>query len=287
MINLNLSNEDTIFSQKEWWVERWLELLDSYRFKKRLERARIYAREGNVLSIKFKDAKVFAKVQGSDVNPYQISLSLVPFTDEDWNYIVESLSQKAIFSAQLLAGKMPENIEEVFIKNGLSIFPFTLSDINAHCSCPDKVNPCKHIGAVYYQLAEYFSEDPFIIFKLRGRTKEQILDALRELRLQKLDQQKSNRLTQNKDSLAGITEKINYQTEEFQTLELTKFWQYREGLDSSLIVIIPPSDNQTVLDILGRITLTYVEAQVAQQYLQQVYKNMSQYVVMEALNREV
>ena len=287
MINPNLSNEDTIFSQKEWWVERWLELLDSYRFKKRLERARIYAREGNVLSIKFKDAKVFAKVQGSDFEPYQVSLSLVPFSDEDWNYIVKSLSQKAIFSAQLLAGKMPENIEEVFIKNGLSIFPFTLLDIKADCSCPDRVNPCKHIGAVYYQLAEYFSEDPFIIFKLRGRTKEQIIDALRELRLQKLDQQKCEKLTKNKNGLAGITEKINNQTEEFQTLELTKFWQYKEGLDSSLIVIVPPSNNQTVLDILGRISLTDEEAKVAQQHLQQVYKNISQYAVMEALNREV
>lgn len=287
MTNFNLSNKDAIFSQKEWWVERWLELLNSYRFKKRLERARIYAREGNILSIEFKDAKVFAKVQGSDVTPYKISLSLVPFTDEDWNYIVQSLSKKAIFSAQLLAGKMPENIEEVFIENGLSIFPFTLSDINASCSCPDRVNPCKHIGAVYYQLAEYFSEDPFIIFKLRGRTKEQILDALRELRLQKLNQQKNKRSTKNKDRLVVITEKINHKTEEVQTLNLTKFWQYKEGLDSSLIVIVPPSDNKTVLDILGKITLTYEETKVAQQHLQQVYKNMSQYVVMEALNREV
>ncbi|BBA78873.1 hypothetical protein RGRSB_0268 [cyanobacterium endosymbiont of Rhopalodia gibberula] len=287
MTNPNLSNGNATFSHKEWWVERWLELLDSYRFKKRLERARIYAREGKILSIEFKKAKVFAKVQGSDINPYQVSLSLVPFTDEDWHYIIESLAEKAIFSAELLAGKMPENIEEVFIKNGLSVFPFTLSDINACCSCPDKANPCKHIGAVYYQLAEYFSEDPFTIFKLRGRTKEQILDALRQLRLQKLNQQKVLKLTKNKNSLTEITETSNHQAEEFKTLDLTKFWQYKGGLDSSLIVIVPPSDDQTVLNILGRITLTYEEARIAQQYLQQVYKNISQYAVMEALNRKI
>ncbi|MGP0128928.1 MAG: SWIM zinc finger family protein [cyanobacterium endosymbiont of Rhopalodia musculus] len=287
MTNPNLSNGDATFSQKEWWVERWLELLDSYRFKKRLERARIYVREGKILSIEFKEAKVFAKVQGSDTNPYQVSLSLVPFIDEDWDYIIQSLSKKAIFSAQLLAGKMPENIEEVFIDNGLSVFPFTLSDINAYCSCPDKANPCKHIGAVYYQLAEYFSEDPFTIFKLRGRTKEQILDALRQLRLQKLNQHKGQKLMKNKDGLTEITKKSNHQLEESKTLDLTKFWQYKGGLDSSLIVIVPLSDDQTVLNILGRITLTYEEARVAQQHLQQVYKNMSQYAVMEALNLEV
>jgi uncharacterized Zn finger protein len=69
-----------------WWVQRWLELLDSYRFKKRLERARIYAREGNVLSIDFEGAKVLAKVQGSEPEPYQVSLSLEPFSDEDWSF---------------------------------------------------------------------------------------------------------------------------------------------------------------------------------------------------------
>ena len=39
---------------REWWSQRWLDLLDSYRFKKRLERARNYARQGKILSIEFK-----------------------------------------------------------------------------------------------------------------------------------------------------------------------------------------------------------------------------------------
>ena len=177
---------EELIQNSEWWVQRWLELLDSYRFKKRLQRARNYAREGNVLSIDFQGAKVIARVQGTDPKPYQVSLSINSFTDEDWNYIVETLGQKAIFSAKLLAGEMPDNIEEVFIANGLSLFPFTLSDIRSRCSCPDKANPCKHIGAVYYQLADRFREDPFVIFQLRGRTKDQILESLRQLRCREL-----------------------------------------------------------------------------------------------------
>lgn len=286
MTNANLSNKDAAFSQQEWWVERWLELLDSYRFKKRLERARIYAREGNILSIEFQGSQVLAQVQGSEAEPYQVSLSLAPFTDEDWGYIIETLSQKAIFSAQLLAGEMPENIEEVFIQNGLSVFPFTLSDIRSRCSCPDKANPCKHIGAVYYQLAERFSEDPFIIFQLRGRAKEQILDTLRQLRFRKLQEDKNAALPENQANIIEITDKQDHLKEESQTVNLSKFWQYKEALDPSLIVIVPPSDSQTVLDILGRIPLTYEESQVVQQYLQQVYRNVSQQAVMKALNRD-
>ena len=153
--------------------KRWNDLLNSYRFKKRLERARNYAREGNVLSIEFRGPEVLARVQGTAPEPYQVSLSIDPFSEEDWNYVVETMAQEAIYSAQLLAGEMPQNIEQVFTANGLSLFPFTLPDIHSRCSCPDPQNPCKHIGAVYYQLGDRFSEDPFVLFQLRGRTKEQ------------------------------------------------------------------------------------------------------------------
>ncbi|ACK66828.1 zinc finger SWIM domain protein [Rippkaea orientalis PCC 8801] len=282
----NVPNNDPNLLEQEWWVKRWLELLDSYRFKKRLERARLYAREGNILSIEFKDAQVLAKVQGSEAEPYQVSLSLVPFSDEDWSYIIESLSEKAIFSAQLLAGEMPENIEQVFIQNGLNVFPFTLSDIHSRCTCPDKANPCKHIGAIYYQLADRFSEDPFIIFQLRGRSKDQILQALRELRLKQLAEQDNTNSSTIEENVEQQTENLKPIEDEYQSLNLQKFWQYDHPLDSSLVVIVPPPDNQTVLDVLGRLPLSHEEAQLVKQYLQQVYQTVSQQAVIKALNSE-
>jgi len=83
-------------TEQAWWVQKWLELLDSYRFKKRLERARLYAREGNVLSIDFEDSQVIARVQGSEPEPYIVDLSLVAFSDEEW-VILLSFSPKRPF----------------------------------------------------------------------------------------------------------------------------------------------------------------------------------------------
>ena len=51
MTNTTLGKEG--LGQQPWWVVEWMELINSYRYKKRLERAWIYAREGNVLSIRF------------------------------------------------------------------------------------------------------------------------------------------------------------------------------------------------------------------------------------------
>jgi uncharacterized Zn finger protein len=282
-------------ADREWWVQRWLELLDSYRFKKRLERARIYAREGNVLSIEFKKAQAIALVQGSEAEPYKVYLSLDPFTDEDWGFIIKTMSEKAIFSAQLLAGEMPETIEQVFISNGLNLFPFTLSDVRSRCSCPDKANPCKHIGAVYYQLADRFSEDPFVIFQLRGRTKIQILDSLRELRSQNastvdkaIDSDKGVSFAQEKKT-KKTTKSSQTKTKSLEAIDsqnLQQFWSYEEPLDSSLVVIDPPPNNKTVLDVLGTIPLVAADAQVFREYLTQVYQQASQQAAIAGLNRE-
>ncbi|MEW6497194.1 MAG: SWIM zinc finger family protein [Cyanobacteriota bacterium] len=266
-----------------WWVQQWNDLLNSYRFKKRLERARNYAREGNVLNIEFKGSQVLAKVQGTAPEPYDVFLSIDPFTEEDWNYVVETMATEAIYSAQLLAGEMPHNIEKVFTSNGLSLFPFTLADIHSRCSCPDPKNPCKHIGAVYYQLGDRFSEDPFVLFQLRGRTKEQILNDLRRLRSTGTGKPESSR----DHSPAQLQEEKSTETiQNPQTpLNLEQFWQYCEPLDSSLVVIAP-SDNRTILDVLGTIPLASADAQVVKQHLDRVYQTISQQSVMSALNRD-
>jgi uncharacterized Zn finger protein len=277
---------DDAYSQpiREWWAQRWIDVLESFGWVRRLARARIYAREGNVLSIEFNGEKVAALVQGTAPEPYQVTLSLDPFTDEQWNYVIESMSQRAIFSAKLLAGEMPQTIEEVFTGNGLSLFPFTKFDIHSQCSCPDPANPCKHIGAVYYLLGDRFGEDPFVLFQLRGRTKEQIIEALRQTRSQGGDGDSS---LQNTDAFLPSPAVAAY------ALNLENFWHYADELEPSLVVIAPPPSSETVLDVLGMIPLKISDgdtaasakaAQSAMQYLKMIYQNVSQQAILTAMN---
>jgi uncharacterized Zn finger protein len=98
------------------------------------------------------------------------------------------MAQQAIFAANLLAGEMPQNIEEAFEAAEVPLFPRSTRDITTECSCPDWANPCKHIAAVYYLLGERFDEDPFLIFHMRGCTREQIVEALRSRRASATDE---------------------------------------------------------------------------------------------------
>lgn len=292
---------------REWWAQRWIEVLESFGWIRRLARARIYAREGNVKSLDFKGHKVIARVQGTAPEPYKVTLSLDPFTDEQWDYVVESMAQQALFSAKLLSGEMPASIEKVFTENGLSLFPFTKFDIHSRCSCPDPANPCKHIGAVYYLLGDRFSEDPFILFQLRGRTKAQILEALRHSRSQVSQTGAAGREPQaagkgKEDHQAGLAPLPPNLTSGSQshplppspTHLLSHFWQYPDQLEPSLVVIAPPPSSETVLDVLGQIPLkpeiseegaiVQSSSQAAMDYLKGIYQTASQQAILTGMN---
>lgn len=257
-----------------WWVQRWVELLNTYRFKKRLERGRIYAREGHILSLEYKGSKVTALVQGTADEPYKLSIWLDAFSDEDWNYVIDSLSEQAIYSAQLLAGEMPAEIEAVFTANGLSLYPFNLSEVHSKCSCPDPKNPCKHIAAVYYQLGDFFREDPFVLFQLRGRSRSSILDALRQRR-------QSNASSPTAIAPDEAISPDGHPTSPTHGPDLQGFWAYAEPLDPELVVITPAET--TVLDVLGKMPLPPEDAPMVMGHLQAIYQAAAQQAMMQAL----
>jgi uncharacterized Zn finger protein len=167
---------------ESWWAKRWIAALDRFGWGSRLQRGKSYARQGQVLEIDFAGAKIKARVQGSRPQPYDVTIDMQPIGAAQWEQAIDDLAQQAIFAAKLLAGEMPQDIESAFDAAGVPLFPHGPKDISASCSCPDYANPCKHIAAVYYLLGERFDEDPFLIFQARGRTREQIVDALRARR---------------------------------------------------------------------------------------------------------
>lgn len=163
---------------ENWWAQRWIGVLESFDIGARLQRGRTYARKGQVLSIQVDKGIVKARVQGSQAKPYGVSIRVQQLSVAEWSKIVESLVSQAIFAAKLLSGEMPHDIENVFKAAKLSLFPRKLDDLDTDCSCPDWSNPCKHIAAVFYLLGEEFDRDPFLIFKLRGISREELLERL-------------------------------------------------------------------------------------------------------------
>ncbi len=163
---------------ESWWANRWMAVLNSFDLGARLSRGRSYARSGQVLSIDIDKGVVKSAVQGSQPKPYKVTIEVKTLSDADWRKVTETLSNQALYVAKLLAGEMPNEIEEVFRAVGLSLFPARSGDLETDCSCPDWSNPCKHVAAVYCLLGEEFDRDPFLLFKLRGISREELIGSL-------------------------------------------------------------------------------------------------------------
>jgi uncharacterized Zn finger protein len=222
---------------KNWWAQRWIAALERLVDSGRLSRGRTYARKGQVLSIEETKDGIMAKVQGSQRTPYRIKIQVSPLTDAEWERVFDALSEQAIFTAQLLAGEMPQDIEAVFEAAKVSLFPSKRADLQTDCSCPDYSNPCKHIAATHYILGERFDEDPFLIFRLRGRTQEQVMSALRQRR-------------------AGEDDAVDITVEEPETVVPLEtqpdcFWDFPAPLEGFSVSISPATIEMPLLKRLG------------------------------------
>lgn len=167
-----------------WWGRRWIEALEHVLRGDagRLARGKSYARAGRTHDLVVKGGEVTARVTGTRPTPYRVRIQLAELPDEVWQRAIEGLAEKAQFAAALLAGEMPEPIDEVFHAAGASLFPEQRRELATSCSCPDAGDPCKHVAATHYLLGEALDHDPFLLFELRGRSKERVLGGIRAAR---------------------------------------------------------------------------------------------------------
>ncbi len=164
---------------RHWWASRWIEAMEHVMDPGRLQRGRAYARKGQVVALDEARGGVEARVQGSRPRPYTVRLALAPLAARQWDAVIAALAERPAWVADLLAGAMPDDIEQAFEAAGVALFPNAADDLEIDCSCPDWADVCKHVAAVQYILAERFDADPFLLFRLRGRSEAEVLDGLR------------------------------------------------------------------------------------------------------------
>ncbi len=256
---------------KNWWARRWLEALERLMQGVRLSRGQYYARIGQIVSLEEIKGGMLARVLGSRPKPYRVTIQLTPFNNKQWEKVLDHLSEKSIYMAKLLVGEMPHDIEAVFNQAGVSLFPEHAMDLQTRCTCPDKITPCKHIAATYYILGDRFDEDPFLIFRMRGRTQDQILEALRQRRGAEADL--------SIDYAEPLTRSTTPEAPRFpETLE--RFWEVQEDLNQVNVQVRMPNIPQPLLKRLGEPELS--SQLTLQGQLEESYDLISQFAIMIA-----
>jgi len=173
-IKKNLINYAKTPWGREWIISN-LQIGRPFRMQRGIEYAKDEERIDN---LSLRAGQIFATVQGTAPTPYRVKINFKLIPDEGWNIIVKELSMKMFFLIELLEGFLPQNIIDIFEKNGYSLYPDASNGLDSTCSCPDKAVPCKHIAAVILYLTRVIDYNPFLLLELRGKSKENILDDL-------------------------------------------------------------------------------------------------------------
>lgn len=154
------------------------------------------SRRSRVQRLEVKPGTIQAQVRDRETGLCNVTVTLPQFSDAQWQTIIDGLAGQAIFAAQMLAGDLPTEIEQVFTRAGVSLLPADETELHVHCSAcgaqgrPGDINRqaaslpiCLHVEAVFRQMSTMLADDPWLLFQLRGMDRPQILQSLRERRL--------------------------------------------------------------------------------------------------------
>jgi uncharacterized Zn finger protein len=220
--------------------------LDGFGWAGRLSRGRAYARNGRVLDVEVTTGTIRAHVKDTSPRPYRVEMTVEPFEDAVWNRVVGALARQAIYTAKLLAGDLPAEVVHLCDSAEAPLFPGHPDDISMRCTCPDWAVPCKHVAAVHYALAAELDHDPFLLFRLRGRTREELTAALRARRGSFGSAGAAKQVAEAAQQTADDAESAH------EEVPVERFWEHGPELDDLHFEIRPPDVPGAVLRLLGR-----------------------------------
>ncbi|MCA9310119.1 MAG: hypothetical protein KDA21_02875 [Phycisphaerales bacterium] len=159
------------------WLGCFQRLIDGDHLREGLE----YAQAGQTRRIEYDSGVISALVQGRQTRAYRTEIRVATSSPEDWERLIIVMADQAIFAAKLLAGEVPDGVDEVVAGAGARLFDVSPEDITPSCAC-DGPTWCKHIACVALLAAEALQRDAFMMFRLRGLPAADFLERLRQRR---------------------------------------------------------------------------------------------------------
>ena len=158
-----------------WWGKSWNSNLERYAdYSNRIGRGRSYVRHGSVLDLRLTAGEINAIVQGSRSRPYDVVINVDKLSSSNWIAIRKACEGRFDSLNELLAGKFPKSLKDLFFKKDGGLFP-SPKEIKFDCSCPDWASMCKHVAATLYGVGARLDEDPSLFFTLRGINVDDII----------------------------------------------------------------------------------------------------------------
>jgi uncharacterized Zn finger protein len=220
-------------------------MFEALRMGPTFSRGRRDARAGHVRSLTISSSLVVAQVRGpEEPAAFRARIAVRAFGAAEWSRVEDDLAGQARYVADLLAGRMPADIETIFAGAGLSLLPLSIGEIAMDCTCERWPMPCSHLAATIYELGRSFDTDPFGVFAWRGRARDELLGRLRQLR----------GASAVEAQIAAAAEPVEEIGSDAGLGDLAAFWG--EGTPSRTVPSLPTGRPDALLDQLDPPELT-------------------------------
>lgn len=173
MLDTPIRDDET----QQGWGRRWLAAARASGRVAKISRGRAGVRAGRVLDLAFAPGRAIATVARDEDSPCEVRFGADIFDHLQWRRALAGLRDNPLFAARLLAGEAPPELDAVFVSAGLALIPS--HDLEVRCTCGSDEAACEHVAIACHAVAEHLEGDPFALFTLRGRTRPQLISALR------------------------------------------------------------------------------------------------------------
>ncbi|MFP4310705.1 MAG: hypothetical protein ACLFS9_01820 [Nitriliruptoraceae bacterium] len=165
---------------RHWWGDRLLALLDDTgaAAARAVQRGRALARRGAVEEVTLRPGRVTGTVLEDRAAPIEVEIGW-PVTDEaGWERAAERLGRRLRPIAALLEGGLTPVLVEELAAAGIELLP-DVAALAPRCGCGASPSWCRHAAALHTVVATRLDRDPMLLLELGGRTRDQLLAALR------------------------------------------------------------------------------------------------------------
>ncbi len=251
------------------WSQRWHRWLAHLGLDVYMRQGRRYAQRGAIQSAQIYGGQAHIQVDDG-AQTCQVTLGWAPLSDREWETVLGHLAHDTLATAQLLAGEMPQEVEALFRRAGVDLLPEEMDEMAMACSgCGQETMPCRHVAAGLYVLGQMVAEDPWILFRLRGRDRHQVLQALRRLRQSDLSSGEAAPAPSELGTLAGRAPSVPL------SVELDAFWGQARKLDELAHRIGPPPIQLALLRRLGAPPFSRQSLEIYER-LREIYTRVTQ-----------
>ena len=175
-----LPNQQT---SSDWLQLAWIALLENSEAVDvtRMSAGRRLLRKSAVRVLSVRPGHAYAEVVDSNGAQVRVDIAVRAMIEADWELVAVKISERAAYLAGLLEGHLDQSLILGLVDSEVDVMP-AMADLRASCSCTDWSDWCRHSVAVGLLLGESIARDPFELFRLRGKSREEVLEMVRDFR---------------------------------------------------------------------------------------------------------